>query len=73
MAKVPWPMTGQTYKRYLKLGSEMTLAAQECDTLKFEQAKDQFRALPGFPPMNPDLDIAVPCPLDHKIISIGSN
>ena len=73
--RVPWPMTSQTYHTYLELLEEMAQAAQASDQLKYEQAKDQFRALPGMPQgLNPDLDLAVPVIQDTntRIITVGS-
>ena len=75
MAKVPWPMTTQTYHRYQALLDQMAQAAHDNDQLAYEQARDQFRALPGMPQgLNEDLDLVVPVIQDtgHTIISIGS-
>ena len=67
-------MTSETYHRYQALLDAMARAAQASDQLAYEQARDQFRALPGMPQgIHQDLDLVVPVIQDtgHTIISIG--
>lgn len=74
MATVHWKMTTHTYNRYVELSREMMAASKDNDTMRFEAAKDAFRALPGFPAgLHPDLDQVVPVIDDkiHRILSIG--
>jgi hypothetical protein len=68
-------MTSETYHLYLELGNEMTLAAQDNDYLRYQQAEDQFKALPGRPAgIHPELDLVVPVVSDtgNKLITVGS-
>ena len=74
MAKVPWPMTSETYHLYQQLLDEMARAAQASDMLAYEQAKDMFRSLPGRPQsIHPELDLVVPVVSDAgaTLITIG--
>ena len=74
MAKIPWPMTSETYHQYLELGDEMTLAAQSNDHLRHQQAEDRFKSLPGRPPnIHPELDLVVPVVSDTgtTLITVG--
>jgi hypothetical protein len=68
-------MTTQIYQRYSDLILAMANAAKDDDQLAYEEAKDQFRALPGFPQgIHPDLDRVVPQIVDasNTIITLGS-
>jgi hypothetical protein len=74
MANIYWKMTKDTYKRYLEIFNELVESAYSEDKLRHEQAKDQLRALPGYPPnIHPDLDRVIPAEDDtKKIISTRS-
>ena len=73
MAKIRWKMTAETHQRYTKLLNEMAMAAKDADQMRYECAKDAFRALPGFPPnINEDLDLVVPKIAEPRIITSGS-
>ena len=75
MARVLWHMTTATHKQYTKLLNEMALAAKEADKLRYQQAHDAFRSLPGFPMgIHEELDRVVP-KIDNqssRIVNVGS-
>ena len=60
MATRHWYMTVDTYKEYLGLHAAMQHAWNEGDLGRFEELKDQFESLPGFPGPTPDGDITRP-------------
>ena len=61
MSKVFWHMTTETYHEYVRILNEAFEAAKVENTLLYEQAKEELRALPGFPHnIHPDLDTVVP-------------
>jgi len=75
MAKILWHMTSTTHARYVEISNEMLDAAKAQDTMRYKQAEDQFRALPGRPKgIHLDLDLVVPkiTDLPTRIITTGS-
>lgn len=75
MSKVYWTMTSETYHQYKQLSDEMVTAARDQDLLRYKQAEDKFRSLPGLPRnIHPELDLVVPRIKDEsgKIITVGT-
>jgi hypothetical protein len=61
MANIVWRMTEDTYKDYINILHQMMEAAQTYNQLRYEELKDRFRSLPGFPQgIDPDEDRVVP-------------
>jgi len=67
MSKIYWTMTTETYNLYKHYSDEMLAAAREGDQLRYQEAEDNFKALPGRPlHQHPELDLVVP-----KIVDTG--
>jgi hypothetical protein len=68
-------MTSATYEDYVRILNDAFEAAQNDNTLLYEAAKEELRALPGFPNnIHPDLDVVVPVIDDTttRITTFGS-